>query len=106
MYLEVIEQENLVEKAAISGEYLLNEIVKMQYDFPKIIFNARGKGLFCAFDVGSEEKRDTLRGLIQEEGTIMLGCGPKTIRFRPPLNISTDEIDLGIASIRRALERL
>ena len=106
MYLEVIEQENLVEKAAIAGEYLLKEIIKIQSDFPEIIFNARGKGLFCAIDVESGEKRDDLRGLIQEEGSIMLGCGSKTIRFRPPLNISNDEIDFGIASIRRALKRL
>ena len=106
MYLEVIEQENLVEKAAIAGEYLLNEVIKIQSDFPEMIFNARGKGLFCAFDVESSEKRDELRGLVQEEGSIMLSCGPKTIIFRPPLNISNDEIDFGIASIRRALKRL
>jgi len=106
MYLEVIEQENLVEKAAVAGEYLLTEIIKIQSDFPEVIFNSRGKGLFCAFDLDSGEKRDKLRGLIQEEGAIMLGCGPKTIRFRPPLNISTDEIDFGIESIRRALKRL
>lgn len=106
MYLEVIEQEKLVEKAAVSGEYLLKEINKLQTDFPTVIFNSRGKGLFCAFDLESGEKRDKLRGLIQEEGAIMLGCGPKTIRFRPPVNISTDEIDIGIESIRRALKRL
>lgn len=106
MYLEVIEQENLVEKAAVNGEYLLNEINKLQSDFPEVIVNARGKGLLCAFDLESGEKRDALRELIQKEGAIMLGCGPKTIRFRPPLNISTTEIDFGIASIRRALKRL
>ena len=106
MYLEVIEQEKLVEKAAVSGEYLLQEINTLQSDFPEVIFNSRGKGLFCAFDLDSGEKRDKLRGLIQEEGAIMLGCGPKTIRFRPPVNISTDEIDIGIESIRRALKRL
>ena len=106
MYLEVIEQENLVEKAAVNGEYLLNEINKLQADFPEVIVNARGKGLLCAFDLESGEKRDALRELIQKEGAIMLGCGPKTIRFRPPLNISTTEIDFGIASIRRALKRL
>ncbi len=106
MYLEVIEQENLVEKAAVNGEYLLNEINKLQTDFPEVIVNARGIGLLCAFDLESGEKRDALRELIQEEGAIMLGCGPKTIRFRPPLNISTTEIDFGIASIRRALKRL
>jgi len=106
LYLEVIEQEKLVEKAAESGKYLLQEINKIQEEFPEVIFNSRGKGLLCAFDLESGEKRDTLRGLIQEEGAIMLGCGPITIRFRPPLNISTDEIDFGIASIRRALKRL
>ncbi|MFC1785188.1 L-lysine 6-transaminase [Candidatus Neomarinimicrobiota bacterium] len=106
MYLDVIKQEKLVEKAAISGEYLIQEINKIQTDFPNLIYNSRGKGLFCAFDLESGEKRDKLRGLIQEEGAIMLGCGPKTIRFRPPLNISTDEIDFGMACIRRALKRL
>ncbi len=106
MYLEVIEQENLVDKACVSGEYLLQEIVKIQSEYPEVIFNSRGKGLLCAFDLESGVKRDSLRELIQEEGAIMLGCGPKTIRFRPPLNISTDEIDFGIESIRRALKRL
>lgn len=106
MYLEVIEQEKLVDKAAVSGEYLLKEIGKLQSDFSEVIFNSRGKGLLCAFDLESGEKRDKLRELIQEEGAIMLGCGPKTIRFRPPVNISTDEIDFGMECIRRALKRL
>ncbi|NHZ86018.1 MAG: aminotransferase class III-fold pyridoxal phosphate-dependent enzyme, partial [Planctomycetia bacterium] len=106
MYLEVIEQEKLVEKAGVNGEYLLNEIKKIQADFPNIVHNPRGKGLFCAFNLESGEKRDKLRELIQEEGAIMLGCGPKTIRFRPPVNISIDEIDIGIKCIRRAIKRL
>ncbi|MCJ7801365.1 MAG: aminotransferase class III-fold pyridoxal phosphate-dependent enzyme, partial [Candidatus Marinimicrobia bacterium] len=106
MYLEVIEQEKLIDKAVVNGKYLLQEIIKLQSDFSEVIFNSRGKGLFCAFDLESGEKRDKLRGLIQEEGAIMLGCGPKTIRFRPPLNISTDEINFGMACIRRALKRL
>ncbi len=106
MYLEVIEKEKLVDTAVVNGKYLLQEIIKIQSDFPNVICNSRGKGLFCAFDLESGEKRDKLRGLIQEQGAIMLGCGPKTIRFRPPLNISTDEIDFGMACIRRALKRL
>jgi L-lysine 6-transaminase len=106
MYLEVIEQEKLVNNAAIRGEYLLQEINSLQFEFYEVIFNSRGKGLFCAFDLESGEKRDKLRELIQEEGAIMLGCGPKTIRFRPPVNISIDEINVGIDCIRRALKRL
>ena len=54
---------------------LLRKNDKLQNDFPNIISNARGKGLFCAFDLESGDIRDKLRGLIQEEGAIMLGCG-------------------------------
>jgi len=39
-----------------------------------------------------------------EEGAIVLGCGDRSIRFRSPLTITEDEIDRGIASLRRALE--
>ncbi len=105
LYLEVIRNENLVENAVKSGEYLNQKIVELENEFPDIISNARGKGLFCAFDLETGEKRDKLRNLIEEEGAIMLGCGAHTIRFRPPVNISTDEIDKGIEIIRRAIKR-
>jgi L-lysine 6-transaminase len=39
-----------------------------------------------------------------EEGAIILGCGERSIRFRTPLTITEDEVDKGIACIRRALE--
>lgn len=106
LYLEVIKNENLVKQVEVNGKYLQEKLIKVQNDFSDVISNVRGKGLFCAFDLESGEKRDKLRGLIEEEGAIMLGCGAHTIRFRPPLNISKDEIDKGIKIIRSALKRL
>jgi L-lysine 6-transaminase len=106
LYLEVIEQENLVAQAKTNGEYLLERMIELQNDFPNMISNSRGKGLFCAFDLESGDIRDNLRSLIEEEGAIMLGSGAHTIRFRPPVNISKDEIDKGIEIIRRAIKKL
>jgi len=37
---------------------------------------------------------------------MMLGCGKKSIRFRPHLNITSDEIDRGFEIIDAALKRL
>jgi L-lysine 6-transaminase len=37
-----------------------------------------------------------------DEGAIVLGCGERSIRFRSPLTITEDDIDEGIACIRRA----
>ena len=64
------------------------------------------EGLFGAFDLKSGEERDKSIELIEKEGAIMLGCGTKSIRFRPHLNISRIEIDQGIDMINQALKHL
>jgi len=106
LYLEVIELEKLVQKAAENGEHLLSELKKLEADHQGLVSNARGRGLFCAYDLLSGEQRDTMTKLLQEDGAIVLGCGYKSIRFRPHLNITREEIDLGISLMRKALARL
>ena len=106
LYLEVIEQESLVQKAADNGEYLLGELQKLESDHQNLISNVRGRGLFCAYDLPSSEKRDKMTDLLMEEGALVLGCGFTSIRFRPHLNITREEIDLGLGMMRKALARL
>lgn len=106
IYLEVIEQENLVQKAAENGNYLLSKLLELEADYSGLVSNARGKGLFCAYDLPSGEQRDKMTGLLQEEGALVLGCGHQSIRFRPHLNISKEEIDTGLSMMRSALARL
>jgi L-lysine 6-transaminase len=62
--------------------------------------------LWCAFDLPNTDKRDRLTHLIQEEGALVLGSGHKSIRFRPHLNISRQEIDIAIEIISRALQKI
>lgn len=106
LYLELIEQENLVDYAAKMGSVLQAGIENLQDIYAGKISRARGRGLFCAFDCNTPDDRDKLLKLIQEEGAIMLGSGEKSIRFRPHLNISAEEINLGMDIIDRALKRL
>jgi len=105
LYLEIIEQESLVAQASETGTYLLSQLDKLAEEYSNIS-NARGKGLFCAFDLPSREDRDVLANLIAKEGALILGCGLKSIRFRPHLNITDGEIDLGISMIKKALAKL
>ena len=105
LYLEIIEKENLVAQASKTGTYLLSELDKLSEEYSNIS-NARGKGLFCAFDLPNGDDRDILANLIAKEGALILGCGLKSIRFRPHLNITPDEIDLGISMIKKALAKL
>jgi len=105
LYLEIIENEGLVEKAAESGAYLLKHLENLQNDYYPLVSNARGRGLFCAFDLPDGDVRDSVVNNIMDEGAVILGSGVKTIRFRPHLNISQNEIDLGISMIKNSLDR-
>jgi len=106
LYLEIIAAEDLVNQAATNGEYLVSKIQDIQADFDGLVSNARGRGLFAAFDLPDGTVRDNLADLIIAEGALILGSGKKTIRFRPHLNISREEIDLADDIIRRAIAQL
>ncbi len=34
------------------------------------------------------------------------GCGVRSVRFRPPLNLSRDEADAGLEVLRKSLKEL
>ncbi|MEW5844023.1 MAG: L-lysine 6-transaminase [Bacteroidota bacterium] len=102
-YFEIIEEENLVENALIMGKYLLENLAEIQNEFPELVSQARGLGLMCSFDLPSPELRTKFLKGIYRDKLIMLGCGVKTVRFRPPLIIQKDQIDQGIKIIRNVL---
>lgn len=106
LILEVIEKENLVEQAKINGDYLLEGLINLEQKFPEIFSNARGRGLMCAIDLPNGDQRDQLRDQLYKDGLIILGCGTASLRFRPHLNVSKEEIDLALQKIENAVSRL
>jgi len=103
-YLEIIEEEKLIENAAAVGGHLLRGLDALSKEFPETISNVRGRGLMCAVDLPSGEIRDRLRDKMFEEGAIILGCGTVGLRFRPPLDITAAEVDEALVLIRKALK--
>ncbi|MGH2575803.1 MAG: L-lysine 6-transaminase [Ignavibacteria bacterium] len=103
-YLEIIKEEDLVENAKINGEYLLTKLNELENKYPKLVSNTRGRGLFCAMDLPDGGKRDKLREKIFNNNVILLGSGISTIRFRPPLNITKEQINEGVSVIDNCLK--
>jgi L-lysine 6-transaminase len=61
----------------------------------------------CAFSLPSKEIRDAvLSSLREDERVLLLGCGTRSVRFRPALTVSETELALGVAALDRVLERL
>ena len=104
--LEIMQEENLVENSRIQGEYLKENLLNIQKEFPHLISNTRGLGLMCSFDLPSTQQRNDFRRLCEKEKLLILGCGTKTIRFRPALNVKKQDLDDGLQIIRKVLTLL
>lgn len=105
-YLQIIEQERLVDNARDVGSHLLRQLESVQSDNPDRITNARGRGLMCAFDLPDTASRNRFRELAFGNGMLVLGCGTRSIRFRPTLSVSREDVDQGIEIARRVLASL
>ena len=104
-YLEIMAEEKLLENASARGAELLSGLESLAKEFPNHISNARGKGLMCAFDLKTGELRDKVVSKAYEEGMVVLGCGPQSIRFRPPLVIKKDELAEGLEKLRTSIKK-
>ena len=62
--------------------YLLNQLQQLESDHHGLVSNVRGRGLFCAYDLPTVEKRDKISELLQEEGAIILGHYHGQRRYR------------------------
>jgi L-lysine 6-transaminase len=104
--LEVIHDEGLVQNAATQGERLLNGLVALTAEFPALVSNARGQGLLCAFDLPDADLRGKLISWCMDHGMMVLPCGEVSVRFRPALIVSAEEIDRGLDILRQSLRAL
>lgn len=105
-YLEIIEEENLVENAAKVGGYFQDRLHEIQKKYPALISSVRGRGLFIAFDLPAEYLRDQFMREARKNNMLVLKCGERSIRFRPPLNITTAIVDEAIGLIDLTLSLL
>lgn len=102
LILEVIEQEKLVDKAEKTGKYLLDQVKALVHAKPQLS-NARGLGLMVSFDFENSEQRDLFVDRAFKHKLLILGCGEKSIRFRPHLTATIADIDKALSIVKQSL---
>lgn len=103
--LEIIEAENLVQHAAVEGDYMNACMLKVQ-EAHAMVHNVRGRGLFAAFDLDNGHQVRKLIAEAYQRRLILLSCGTHSIRFRPPLNVKRSEIDAMIQILSDSLNAM
>lgn len=98
--LEVMQRENLIETAGEKGDYLKKQLAGLPG-----ITNLRGRGLMIGFDV--PEHFASLRTNLLYRHRVFTGeAKPYTVRLLPALNISYEEMDLFVHSLKQALAEI
>jgi acetylornithine/N-succinyldiaminopimelate aminotransferase len=97
--LDVLEQENLIDKAASLGDYTMKALAQLPN-----IKEVRGKGLMIAVELN--EPCVAVRRQLLEEYGIFTGTSSNknTLRILPTLNVSQQEIDQLIQALHNILK--
>jgi L-lysine 6-transaminase len=105
--LEIIERDQVFGQAESTGAWLLAELYELASHFPGLVSNVRGRGLMCAFDLPAAADRDGLLSMLREqERILLLSAGTRSVRFRPALTISQDDLSIGLKGLDQCLRRL
>jgi 4-aminobutyrate aminotransferase len=106
--LNLVEQKYMA-NAARMGKLLLERLGDVATAH-KCIGSPRGLGLMCGVDVlnsktgaADPKLREKILQACYDKGLILLGCGETAIRFCPPLCITADELETGLALFDQAI---
>lgn len=103
-FLEIIEQEQLVSNANLVGQHLIQKLHELAQKYPTCMTNVRGMGLMCAFDTQDPDRCDRLKKICYEKKLLIISCGARSIRLRPLLSVSFEEIDKMISILDSSFE--
>lgn len=112
--LDIIEEENLCERANQIGDRIVAKLTTLQEKYPKKIGNVRNLGSMIAMEMVNEgdvnQPDATTPGAMVAEasnnGLILLSCGIRgnVIRFLPALTISDELIDEAMVILEKTMD--
>jgi len=94
--ITILQEEKLVENAAIIGKYFRNKLEELKNKY-KTITEIRGLGLMLAIEL-----RHDVAKIIQkssDKGLLILNAGRNVLRFLPPLVVNKNQVDQAITVI-------
>lgn len=108
--LDIVEEEGLMQNAEKIGSVLKENLNGIAAE-SKMIGDVRGLGLMIGVELVKDKttkaraKKETEKVMAAcfERGLMVLPCGPNSIRFSPPLNITQEQADTAVQIFAEAL---
>ncbi|MBL8098514.1 MAG: aminotransferase class III-fold pyridoxal phosphate-dependent enzyme [Anaerolineales bacterium] len=112
--IRAMREEKMIENAADKGIQLMTGLRKLQEEYPQI-GDVRGKGLMVGTEFIVDGKQAKAKQLVkdvihsaEEKGLLLLSCGTydNTLRWIPPLNVTTEQINDGLKIFSDSLKEV
>ncbi len=99
--IDAIREHDLRSNATRQGRALRERLVGAT--LPGVT-DVRGKGLMIGVECRDTERRDEIQKQAFGQGLLVMGCGTRTLRLLPPLDVTGREVELGVDLLTDAVE--
>ncbi|PSQ43725.1 aspartate aminotransferase family protein [Halobacteriales archaeon SW_7_68_16] len=99
--IDTIHEYGLLDNATERGRQAVDHLADL--DLPGVE-DVRGLGLMLAIEFDEKKRRDAVVEAALERGLLTLGCGYRTLRLLPPLDVTEREIRMGVELLAEAVE--
>ena len=113
--IEIIERDGLAQNATEIGNYLAEQIGQLIAHYPNVLREVRGLGLMIGVELTegvaafAESKRPASVQIVERlhtAGLLTIPAGARVFRLLPPLNISKQDADEGLAIVESVIKEL
>ena len=100
--MDVLFKKGFLSNVTKNGKYFLSELNKLKEKYPKIIKEARGKGLLLGLCL-YKDQTNFIKKLLDNK-LLTVRAAENVVRLLPPLNVTKQEINLGLKIIDKVCE--
>jgi len=99
--IDAIREHDLMGNATRRGRQFVETVRDAD---PPNVTDVRNLGLMIALEFDTKARRDDVTRAAFERGLLTLGCGHRTLRVLPPLDVREREIEMGVDLLVEAVE--
>ena len=101
--LRKIESENIIENVRQRGSQLAEGLAEIQSMLPDVIGDVRSRGLMAAVEFVNDDTGRKVFASAENNGLELIPSG-RIIRLGPPLNITAEDLSLGLRLLEQSIE--
>jgi len=100
--IDIIQSEKLDENVAVRGAQLVEGLRALARERGHLS-NVRGVGSLVAFTLATAEIRGDMIANLYKKGMLVLASGERAIRFRMPLNVTGEEVQVALERVAECM---